>query len=60
MNVPLDEVLQVIRNLLSKNQTLPLYSVLKVEDIMELFEVCMKATYFQIDKFFQRKEGMAM
>jgi hypothetical protein len=28
---------------------------------MELLEVCLKTTYFQVDdKFFQQKDGMAM
>jgi hypothetical protein len=47
------------RNLLSNDQTLPLCSTLKVEDIMELTQVCVKNIHFQVDdKFFQRKEGI--
>jgi hypothetical protein len=35
--------------------------VLPVEAIMELLEVCLKTTCFQVDdKFFQQKYGMAM
>jgi hypothetical protein len=35
-NVPVNEALQVIRNSLSLDDTLPNWSSLKVEDIMEL------------------------
>jgi hypothetical protein len=35
--------------------------VLQVEAIMEVLEVCLRTTYFQVDgKFFQQKDGMAM
>jgi hypothetical protein len=27
---------------------------------MELLEVCLRSTYFQVDKFFQQNDGMAM
>jgi hypothetical protein len=34
---------------------------LQVEAIIELLEVCLRTTYFQVDnKFFQHKDGMAM
>jgi hypothetical protein len=34
---------------------------LQVEAIMELLEVCLRTTYFQVDnKFFQQKDGMTM
>jgi hypothetical protein len=58
-NVPVDKALQVIRNKLHNN-TLAEWSVLQVEAIMELLEVCLKTTYFQVDKFFQQKDGMDM
>jgi hypothetical protein len=36
-------------------------SPLKIDDVMELLEVCMETTYFQFeDKFYQQKDGMAM
>ena len=36
-------------------------SVLAVDAIMELLEVCLKTKYFQVDKkFFQPKESMTM
>jgi hypothetical protein len=34
---------------------------LQVEAIMELLQVCLRKTYFQVDdKFFQQKDGMDM
>jgi hypothetical protein len=37
------------------------HSPLKVDDAIELLEVCMKTTYFQFeDKFYQQKDGIAM
>jgi hypothetical protein len=39
-NVPVDEALQVIRNKLINNNTLAERSILKVEAIMELLDVC--------------------
>jgi hypothetical protein len=60
-NVPVDEALQVIRNKLQNDHTLTERSSLEVEAIMELLEVCLKTTYFQMEcKFFQQKDGMAM
>jgi hypothetical protein len=36
-------------------------SVLQVEAIIRLLEVCLRTTYFQVDdNFFQQKDGMAM
>jgi hypothetical protein len=60
-NVPVDKALQVIRNKLQNDHTLTERSSLEVGAIMELLEVCLKTTYFQVDdKFFQQKVGMAM
>jgi hypothetical protein len=60
-NVPVDEALQVIRDKIHNDNTLAERSVLQVEAIMELLEVCLKPTYFQVDdKFFHHKDGMAM
>jgi hypothetical protein len=60
-NVPVDEALQVIRNKLHDNDTLVEQSVLQVEAIDELLDVCLRTTYFQVDdNFFQQKDGMAM
>jgi predicted GIY-YIG superfamily endonuclease len=60
-NVPVDEALQVIRSRLEDDNTLAERSVLEVEAVMELLEVCLRTTYFQVDDgFYQQKEGMAM
>jgi hypothetical protein len=60
-NVPVEEVLQVIRNRLTTGPSLPERSPLQVEDVMELLDICLKTMYFQSeDKFYQQKEGMAM
>jgi hypothetical protein len=55
-NAPVDEALQVIRNKLHYDDTLAERSVLQVEAIKKLLEVCLGATHFQVDdKFFQKK-----
>jgi hypothetical protein len=60
-NVPVDEALTVIRDMLHNDHTLAERSALQVEAIMELLEVCLRTPYFQVnDKFFQQKDGMAM
>jgi hypothetical protein len=60
-NVPVEKALQVIRSKFHSDDTLPERSVLQVDVIMELLEVCLRTTYFQVDdKFFQQKDGMAM
>jgi hypothetical protein len=52
--VPINEALQVIWNKLSLDDTLPNWSSLHIEDIMELLEVCVRTTYFQVeDRFYQ-------
>jgi hypothetical protein len=47
-NVPVDEALQVITNKLHNNDTLAERSVLQGEAIMEVLEVCLRTTYFQV------------
>jgi hypothetical protein len=60
-NVPVEEVLHVIKNKLFMDHTLSEHSPLELDGVMELLEVCIKTTYFQFeDKFYQQKEGMAM
>jgi hypothetical protein len=51
-NVPVDEALQVINNKLTNDNTLAERSILKVEAIMELLDVCLRTTYFQVDDRF--------
>jgi uncharacterized protein (UPF0335 family) len=60
-NVPVEEVLQVIKNKLYMDHTFSERSPLKVDDVMELLEVSMKTIYFQFeDELYQQKDGMAM
>jgi hypothetical protein len=61
VNVSLDKALQVIGNNLHNTDTLVEWFVLQVKDIMEMLEVHLRITYFQVDdKFFRQKDGMAM
>jgi hypothetical protein len=54
------EVLQVVRNRLNTDPSLPECSPLQAEDL-ELLDIRLTTTYFQYhDKFCQKKEGMAM
>jgi hypothetical protein len=48
-NVPVDKAQQVIRNKLHNDDTLAEWSVLQVEVIMELLEVCWRTTHFHVD-----------
>jgi hypothetical protein len=60
INVPVDKALQMIENKLHHDDTLAEWSVLQVEAITELLEVCLRTTYLQVVKFFQQENGMAM
>jgi hypothetical protein len=60
-NIPVDEALDVINAELLKDDTVESRSGLQLGPIMELLEVCLKTTYFQVhQKFFQQKDGMEM
>jgi hypothetical protein len=60
-NVPIEESLQIIKTKLDTDQEKNIYFNLKTEVILEILEVCMRTTYFQVDdKFYEQKEGMAM
>jgi hypothetical protein len=57
-NVPVDKALEVIIDKLNNDDTLAERSALQVEAIMELLEVCLRTTYFQVDdKFLQQKDA---
>jgi hypothetical protein len=57
-NILVDKALQVIRIKLHNEDMLADLSVLQVEAYMELLEVCLRTTYFQVDnKFLQQKDG---
>lgn len=59
--VPVAEVLDIIRNKLWEDDKLAENSVLGVDAIMYLLGLCLITTYFQVnDRFNQQKEGMAM
>jgi hypothetical protein len=47
-NVPVEEVLEIIKNKLPEDDTLAEHLVLEVDAIMELLEVCHKTTNFQL------------
>jgi hypothetical protein len=59
-NLSVDEALQVITNKLHNDVTLAEPSVLQIEGIRDLLEVCFRTRYFQADDtFFQQKDGLA-
>ena len=60
-NVPIDESLTIVRNKLQRDETLPERSPLSVKALMELLEICLKTTYFQVkDEFLDQNQAMAM
>jgi hypothetical protein len=60
-NVTVADVIQVIRNKLHNDDTLVERSVLQVEGIMKLLEVCLRTRYFHVDdEFLKQKDGMAI
>ena len=59
--VPIDEALEVISQRLNDDDTLTERTMLEVEDICSLIELCLKSTYFQYrDQFYEQVEGAAM
>ena len=60
-NVPVDESVEVIRNLLRNDNTLEEKTAMDADRIAELLELCLRSTYFCFqDKFYQQKEGATM
>jgi hypothetical protein len=60
-SVPVSEALQVIRNKLGLDEIVPNQCYLQIEGIIELLEVCVRTTYFQVeDRFYRQKNSMAM
>jgi hypothetical protein len=59
-NVPVDEVFQVIRSLLSMGHIFVEHSILQVDDIMELLNVFMRTYFLFENKYYQQKGGVAM
>ena len=59
--IPIDPVLNIIKNLLERDDTLSNKTVLSVQNITELLVFCLHNTYFSFqDKFYEQVEGAAM
>ena len=60
-SVPADPAINIIKDLLEKDQTLKEKTVMEVSDIILLLEFCLKNTYFSFqDQFYEQVEGAAM
>ena len=60
-SVPIDSALNIIRDLLEKDEKLNDRTVLSVQNIMELLGFCLHNTYFSFqNKFYEQVEGVAM
>ena len=60
-SVQIDPALNIIKDLLEKDNTLKERTVLAVSDIILLLEFCLKNTYFSFQgKFYEQVEGAAM
>ena len=60
-SVPIDPALEIIKDLLEKDEKLNDRTVLSVQDILELPGVCLHNTYFSFqNKFYEQVEGAPM
>ena len=60
-SVPIDPALNIIKDLLDKDNTLKERTVMEVWDIILLLEFCLKNTYFSFQgQFYELVEGAAM
>ena len=60
-SVPIDPALNVIKDLLEKDEKLNDGTVLSVQDILELLGFCLHNTYFSFqNKFYEQVEGVPM
>ena len=60
-SVPIDPALNIIKDLLVKDSTLKDRTVIGIDDIILLLEICLKNTYFSFQgQFFEQVEGAAM
>ena len=60
-SVPIDPALNIIQDLLEKDNTLKERTVMEVGDIILLLEFCLKNTYFSFQgQFYEQVEGAAM
>ena len=59
--IPVDEALQVIRELLLRDETLTDRTTIPTPDLCHLIELCLKSTYFKFgDSYYEQTEGAAM
>ena len=60
-SVPMESALNIIKNLLEKDEKLNDRTVLSVQNIIELLGICLHNTYFSLqNKFYEQVEGAAM
>ena len=60
-SVPIDPALNIIKDLLEKDEKLSDRTVLSVQNIIELVGFCLHNTYFSFqNKFYEQVEGVAM
>ena len=60
-SVPIDPTLNIIKDLLQKDDNLSNRTVLSVQNIIELLRFCLHNTYFSFQyKFYEQVEGAAM
>ena len=60
-SVPVDPVLNIIKDLLEKDHTLKERTVMAVSDIILILEFCLKNIYVSFqDQFHEQVEGVAM
>ena len=60
-SVPVYPALKVFKDLLEKNSTFKVRTVLTVEDIIQLLEFCLRNTYFSFQgKFYEQVDDAAM
>ena len=60
-SIPIDQLLNIIKNLLEKDDTLSNRTVLSVQINIEHLRFCLHNTYFSFqDKFYEEVEGVAM
>ena len=59
-SVPIDPALNIIKDLLEKDDNLSNRTVLSVQNIIDLLGFCLHNTYFFQDKFYEQVEGTAM
>ncbi|XP_050299707.1 uncharacterized protein LOC126738416 [Anthonomus grandis grandis] len=60
-NVPIGESLNIIRDKLSKDAAFSTRTTLPLDGVMELLEICLRNSYFQVkDRFYAQDEGLPM